>query len=348
MIKINGSRGEGGGQILRTSVSLAAALCVPLQIYNIRSNRPKPGLRPQHLSSIKTIAQLSDSVTEGLTLDSTKISLYPNRISPQNIDIDIGTAGSITLLIQSILQAVSITGKSFKFTITGGTDVNWSPSTDYFCKIIIPLLIKLGFSISTSVAKRGFYPQGNGKIILQITSPKQIEPISFIEPEHSNIKIDGIITSKSNSSQADAESKIIEQCNAAKTFLEKHQINIDSINTSVHNSDSFSSVICISSASGKSFIGCDNLVTDTRKFKESGNTCSKKFLSEYTSQSTVDRHLADIIIPFLALSKKQSIFTTSNISNHLQTNLDLCKFITGMNYKIDKKNNFCYSVTINP
>ena len=153
MIKINGSRGEGGGQILRTSVSLAAALCVPLQIYNIRSNRPKPGLRPQHLSSIKTIAQLSDSVTEGLTLDSTKISLYPNRISPQNIDIDIGTAGSITLLIQSILQAVSITGKSFKFTITGGTDVKWSPSTDYFCKIIIPLLIKLGFSISVSTRK---------------------------------------------------------------------------------------------------------------------------------------------------------------------------------------------------
>ena len=155
MIKINGSRGEGGGQILRTSVSLAAALCVPLQIYNIRSNRPKPGLRPQHLSSIKTIAQLSDSVTEGLTLDSTKISLYPNRISPQNIDIDIGTAGSITLLIQSILQAVSITGKSFKFTITGGTDVKWSPSTDYFCKIIIPLLIKLGFSISASIIKLG-------------------------------------------------------------------------------------------------------------------------------------------------------------------------------------------------
>ena len=132
----------------------------------------------------------------------------------------------------------------------------------------------------------------------------------------------------------------------AKTFLEKHQINIDSINTSVHNSDSFSSVICISSTSGKSFIGCDNLVTDTKKFKESGNTCSKKFL--YTSQSTVDQPLADMIIRFLTLSKKQSIFTTSNISNHLQTNLDLCKFITGMNYQIDKKNNFCYTVTINP
>ena len=104
MIKIDGSQGEGGGQILRTSVSLAAALGEPITIDNIRSNRPKPGLRPQHLHSIQTIAKLSNSTTEGLDLNSTKISLHPNNISSKNLDINIGTAGSITLLVQSLLQ----------------------------------------------------------------------------------------------------------------------------------------------------------------------------------------------------------------------------------------------------
>ena len=346
MIKINGSQGEGGGQILRTSVSLAAALGEPIQIDNIRSNRPKPGLRPQHLQSIKTIAELSNSDAEGLHLNSTKISLYPDKISAKNLDINIGTAGSITLLFQSLLQTISISGKTFMFTISGGTDVNWSPSTDYLCKIIIPILEKFGFSISASIVQRGFYPKGNGKIIFKVKSPTQIKSISITEPEYSNIKIDGIITTDSPDTLS--QNKIEEQCLYAKTFLEQHNIAVDSIHTSTHESDSFSSGICISSTSNNCFIGSDVLETNANHSTTLGQKCSKKFLSEYISKCTVDHHLADMIIPFLSLSKTSSQFSTSYVSSHLQTNLDLCKFITGMNYQIDKKNNFCYLVTINP
>ena len=346
MIKINGSQGEGGGQILRTSVSLAVALGEPIQIHNIRSNRPKPGLRPQHLQSIKTIAELSNSTTDGLSLNSTKVSLYPNKITPKNLDINIGTAGSITLLIHSILQAVSVSGKTFMFTIKGGTDVNWSPSTDYFCRLIIPILEKFGFSITASIVQRGFYPKGNGKIIFKIKAPKQIQSISIIEPEYSNLTIDGIITS--DSSNTLSQTKIEKQCLDAKTFLEEHQITVDSTHTSTHDSDSFSSGLCISSTSKHCFIGSDVLETNIKQSTTLGQKCSKKFLSEYISQCTVDYHLADMIIPFLSLSKTSSQFTTSYVSSHLQTNLDLCKFITGMNYQIDKKNKFCHIVSINP
>ena len=346
MIKIDGSQGEGGGQILRTSVSLAAALGESITIDNIRSNRPKPGLRPQHLHSIQTIAELSNSTTEGLDLNSTKVSLHPNNISSKNIDINIGTAGSITLLVQSLLQSISISGKTFMFTITGGTDVNWSPSADYLCRIVIPLLEKFGFSITSSIIKRGFYPKGSGKIIFKVKSPTKIKPISIIEPEYSNLVIDGIITSDSSISKP--QSQIDEQCLYAKTFLEQHQLNIDSINTSTHDSGSFSSGICISSTSQNCFIGSDILETNVKQLNSLGKNCSKKFLSEYASNCTVDHHLADMIIPFLSLSKSSSQFTTSYVSSHLQTNLDLCKLITGMNYKINKKNKFCYLVSINP
>ena len=100
MIRIDGSKGEGGGQILRTSVSLATALGKPVEIYNIRANRNNPGLRPQHLSSIRTIAEISQSETQGLSLNSTKINILPHKVLSKNMHVDIGTAGSITLLMQ--------------------------------------------------------------------------------------------------------------------------------------------------------------------------------------------------------------------------------------------------------
>ena len=156
--------------------------------------------------------------------------------------------------------------------------------------------------------------------------------------------IDGIITSESSNSQT----MIDEQCLYAKNFLEQHQLRVNSINTSIHESDSFSSGLCISTTSQKSFIGSDSLASNLKNLKLLGKTCSKKFLSEYVSNCTVDHHLADMIIPFLSLSKNSSQFTTSYISSHLQTNLDLCKSITGMNYEIDKKSKFCYLVSINP
>ena len=179
MIRIDGSKGEGGGQILRTSVSLATALGKPVEIYNIRANRNNPGLRPQHLSSIRTIAEISQSETQGLSLNSTKINILPNKVLSKNMHVDIGTAGSITLLMQSVIQAISLCGKKFQFSVRGGTDVNWSPSADYFRRLVVPVLETLGFSISMSIIKRGFFPKGNGQIDFEIQSPKKLNNINY-------------------------------------------------------------------------------------------------------------------------------------------------------------------------
>lgn len=348
MLRIDGSQGEGGGQILRTSISLSVALGEPIEIYNIRANRSKPGLRPQHLSVLQTIAKLSNSETHGLSLNSTKVSIYPNKLHSKNLNIDIGTAGSITLLIQSLIQAISISDKKYNFLISGGTDVNWSPSADYFRRLVVPLLETLGFSISTSIIKRGFYPKGNGQINFEIYSPKKLDNLLLVKPQFDNIVIDGILTSEANIPSNESKSKIEYQCQLTKNFLENHDILVDSINPSICNSHSNGSVICISSISSKSFIGSDILATKDIPFDKLGILCSKKFLFEHNSKCTIDHHLADMIIPLLSISKEPSIFLTSFISNHLKTNLEVCKLITGMTYKISKKNQFCYSITINP
>ena len=341
MLRIDGSHGEGGGQILRTAVSLATALETSIEIYNIRANRPKPGLRPQHLSSIQSIATISQAETSGLFLNSTKITFFPNKIISQDMKIDIGTAGSIPLLLQSLIQSICISGKTYNFSILGGTDVNWSPSADYFRRLVIPILKTLGFLVSISIPKRGFFPRGNGQINLEIKSPKTLNALSLNNPAYENITIDSISTSdKKNFAQI--------QCKSAQKFLEKHSIYPDSINHSVCDSSSSGSVICISSCSDHSLIGSDALTNNDITAEQLAISSSKKFLFEYNYNCTIDHHLADKVNPLLSLSKEPSAFLTSSISSHLQTNLELSKLLTGMTYKISRKNKFCYSVSINP
>ena len=182
MLRIDGSYGEGGGQILRTAISLATALGKSVEIYNIRANRPRPGLRPQHLSSMKSIAKISQADTDGLFINSTGITFFPNKIVSKDMKIDIGTAGSIPLLLQSLIQSVSISGKTFNFSVIGGTDVNWSPSADYFRRLVIPVLKTLGFLVSINIPKRGFFPRGNGQINLEIKSPRTLDALSLNTP----------------------------------------------------------------------------------------------------------------------------------------------------------------------
>lgn len=341
MLRIDGSYGEGGGQILRTAISLATALGKSVEIYNIRANRPRPGLRPQHLSSMKSIAKISQADTDGLFINSTGVTFFPNKIVSKDMKIDIGTAGSIPLLLQSLIQSVSISGKTFNFSVIGGTDVNWSPSADYFRRLVIPVLKTLGFLASINIPKRGFFPRGNGQINLEIKSPRTLDALSLNTPAYENIIIDSISTSdKKNFAQM--------QCKSAQKFLESHDVYADSINHSVSKTSSSGSVICISSCSEKSFIGSDALANGDITAEQLAISSSKKFLLEYNSNCTVDHHLADMVVPLLSLSKEPSVFLTSSVSSHLQTNLKISKLLTGMTYKISKKNQSCYAVNINP
>jgi len=170
MIQIDGAIGEGGGQILRTTISLATVLGADVHIFNIRGNRPNPGLRPQHLHVIKTLSAISNATVNGLEVNSTEVTYKPGNLKSQSLDIDIKTAGSITLLLQSIIQSVYGQDKEFSFTIIGGTDVPWSPTLNYFRYVAIPLYKKFGIEIDMHLLKRGYYPKGGGKISFKISS----------------------------------------------------------------------------------------------------------------------------------------------------------------------------------
>jgi RNA 3'-terminal phosphate cyclase (ATP) len=163
VIEIDGSFGEGGGQVLRTAVALSALLGREVHIKNIRAKRPNPGLRAQHMTAVKAVAALCDAETIGLEIESTELSFMPRKIVSGSFKFDVGTAGSISLVLQALMPAGAFSSGGTEFEITGGTDVRWSPTIDYVRFVILPMLSRLGYAAELKLIRRGHYPKGGGK-----------------------------------------------------------------------------------------------------------------------------------------------------------------------------------------
>ena len=127
-LKINGAYGEGGGQIIRSAITISCITKQPIHIENIRKNRKVPGLKPQHLTTIKILKKISDSKVFGDEIGSTEIKFIPGEIKNSKLSEDVGTAGSISLILQVLIPIVAISQKKLEILIKGGTDVQWSPT----------------------------------------------------------------------------------------------------------------------------------------------------------------------------------------------------------------------------
>ena len=160
MLEIDGSYGEGGGQILRTSIALSAVTGRPVYIKNIRAKRPNPGLAAQHLESVRCIALLTDADISGLKLGSTELTFYPKEVKSGEYHIDIGTAGSITLFLQCLMPMAMRIKDAISINIRGGTDVAWSPPIDYLRYVMLPTIAKMGYDAHIDLIGRGYYPRG--------------------------------------------------------------------------------------------------------------------------------------------------------------------------------------------
>lgn len=178
MLVINGSYGEGGGQILRTSLSLSALNSRSIKVINIRKNRPNPGLSKQHVTAVQSAAEVCGATVKGCKQGSLELEFCPSEIRSGDYNFDIGSAGSVTLVLQTILPMLLGTGSTVE--ITGGTDVKWSPSVDYFQHVFLSFLKKMGAKVECSLVRRGHYPQGGGTVRLT-TTPSHLTTIDLRE-----------------------------------------------------------------------------------------------------------------------------------------------------------------------
>jgi len=181
MIEIDGSLGEGGGQMLRSVLSLAALTKQEVRIFNIRARRSKPGLRPQHLKAVEATAKICGAAVEGFESDSQEIVFYPGDVRPGKYRFDIGTAGSTSLLLQTILLPLSKAADASVVTVTGGTHVPFSPCYHYLDLNYLPFLWKIGLDVHLRMEQAGFYPRGGGQVRAAVDPVDQISPLTLME-----------------------------------------------------------------------------------------------------------------------------------------------------------------------
>lgn len=181
LITIDGSVGEGGGQILRTSLALSLLTKKPFRIINIRAGRRKPGLLRQHLTAVKAATKVGDAVSDGAELGSTELVFRPETIRGGDYHFAVGTAGSTTLVLQTILPALMLAGEPSRIVLEGGTHNPFAPPHDFLVGTFLPQLARFGPQVTASLVRPGFYPAGGGKMEVDVQPVEKLRPVELYE-----------------------------------------------------------------------------------------------------------------------------------------------------------------------
>ncbi|HUT45020.1 MAG TPA: RNA 3'-terminal phosphate cyclase [Sedimentisphaerales bacterium] len=335
---VDGSMGEGGGQILRTSLALACITGRNLHIENIRAARRKPGLAKQHLSCVRAAREICGGQCKGAAIGSQVLDFQPGPIRGGNFSFDIGSAGSASLVIQTILPALFLADKPSTVTVTGGTHNPWAPPFDFLAETFLPAIATAGFDADCKLEKYGFFPAGGGKIALNVRPRHRIpnQSIDFCEPAE-NIQIHArIYTAKLPAHIAQRQKKLLNQSKLKFRNIEHIEVT---------DSDGPGNCIMIrlvaSSSTAWGWLGRTTVFT---AFGQRGKP-SEKVVGEVTSlahnflasATSVDRFLADQLLIYMAISKS-GCYTTNDLSTHLTTNIETIKKFLPVDFTIEQQN----------
>jgi len=334
LIEIDGSLKSGSGTILRLSIALAGILGESLHIYNIRKKRSKPGLRPQHLEAVLTAAKICRAKVEGAKLGSLELWFEPERIEGGRIEAEIGTAGSIPMLIMTVLPLCAFANNSVHLHISkGGTDVSHAPTINYMRYVFLPVLKKMGLEASIDVKRYGYYPKGMGEAVLEVNPTKKLKPISLEEfGEVKNIRGISVCTFLADRRVAERQAK------AAAKYLKSRGYNpqIKVLNDFSNPLQKGSSLVLWSETNTGVLLGSDSIGELGKPSEAVGKEAALNLLTELESEVTVDSHLADMLIPYIALADGESTYLTREITEHLETNIWLVQEILGVKVYTEK------------
>jgi RNA 3'-terminal phosphate cyclase (ATP) len=330
MIIIDGS--EGWGQVLRTAIALSSLTLKPVKITNIRASRPKPGLMPQHLMGIKVAAEFCDAQILGLQFGSMEVEFSPRKLNVEDKTIDIGTAGSIPLILQTLTPLLTFAKKEIVLEIIGGTAGLGSPTIEYLKNVTFPILSKLGLPLpEIEVLKQGFYPKGGGRVKITFQPAKSLSSINILNP--------GEILSIKEISIAGSlpESVAIRQAESAKNVLSNIIKNIQTYSESV-NTYSQGTSITLWAETENSILGADNIGKRGIMAEDIGREAAEELMRSIQSKAALDKYMSDQILPFLALAQGKSSITVEEITQHCISNISVCEKILGCKFSVDKTN----------
>jgi RNA 3'-phosphate cyclase len=315
-IEIDGSYGEGGGQILRTALALSAILKKPFIIYNIRSKRKNPGLQAQHLEAVKALSRVTEAETEGVAFGSQKITFLPQKILPGNYQFEVWTAGSVTLLLQAILLPLCLAQGNSTLSLVGGTHVPWSPPFHYLAEVLLPILKSMGVSTKATIDKWGFYPKGGGKIQLEINPVNELKPVTLVD--RGLLKTIRGISAISNLPKHVAERQ---KDQALKRIHRELKMDIEFHLLYDAPSNGAGSFLFLLVEYEKIVAGFSSLGSRGKPAEKVADEAVDSLKNYMESDGSIDPYLADQLVPFMALAKGTSSFKTTQITDHLLTNL---------------------------
>jgi len=332
MLKIDGNYGEGGGQILRTALALSIVLQKPIEIFNIRKGRKNPGLAPQHLTSVNACAKISDATVEGNRLKSEELQFSPQPAQAGeylfNVAEEKGSAGSVSLVLQSILLPLSLASGSSQITVLGGTHVPFAPPFTYYQEILFPTLQKLGLNLKSEIKKWGFYPKGGGEVVCEIQPVKEIKNLNLLERGEIE-KLSGI------SAVANLPLSIAErQRNSTVKLLQQKSLKAE-IEIVPAFSFGQGTFFFLKAEFENCVAGFSSLGEIGKRAEKVGEEAVLQLLEYLSTDSCLEHHLADQLIPFLALAKAGSAFSVSKITRHLLTNIWVVKQFMDIEIKVE-------------
>lgn len=335
MIEIDGSHGEGGGQILRTAISLSAVTMEPVRVVNIRAGRPTPGLKNQHIAGIEVTGKLVNANIKGLKVGSTTIEFHPNKRRGGRISYDIGTAGAISLVLQAVLLPAVLAPDPSYIEITGGTDVLWSPPIDYMKHIFDFMLQKMGPSIEITQHRRGHYPRGGGKVSCRVQPVDSIDSVNLIE--FGNLtKVTGIshcarLPAHVAHRQADAATSHLQENGIENVAIEKKYWS----KKNDPHLGAGSGIVIWAQSDRAIRIGGDSLGKKGKPAERVGREAARQLVGELSTGRAIDLHLCDMLVPYLAVAEGESSIGVTQITSHLETNTWVAEQMLGVEAKIE-------------
>ena len=315
MIKIDGSYLEGGGQIIRSSMTLSAITGKAVEIENIRANRKPPGLKMQHLTAVKAVRNICRGKLEGAEVGSRRLVFEPGKIVGGKYDFNIGTAGCTTLVAQTILPILLVAEKKSEVRIIGGTHVMKSPGYDYFEKVFIPAINLMGANVESRMLRSGYYPKGGGEIELKVEPSKLKAREEWPKEEH----IKAIIRV--------ANLPLSIAMREKKVFVEN---KIEDVSIKEEQAFSPGNSVTLWKGLKGSYVPGER--------GKRAEVVAKEAVDELEKETgNLDKHLADQILLYAVMAEGKTIFKTSEITNHLRTNAYIISHFTDR--KIEHKDN---------
>ena len=337
MIEIDGSQKSGSGTILRLSIALSAITNQPLHICNIRQNRPQPGLKTQHLEAVLTAGKLCNAKLQGATLGSRELWFTPQHIEGRNIEAEIQTAGSIPMLLLATLPICLFADNPVRLHVAkGGTDTTHAPTINYLRKVLLPTLRQMGVDAEVVVQKYGYYPKGMGEVTMTAKPNHALKPI-LLEKFGKIKSVSGVSVCTFLADRQVAE----RQAAAAKDYPLQRGISasIEVVNDQSNPFQKGSSLVLWAETDTGIIIGAD-AIGELRKTAEAvGKEAAEKLTKELSAQPTVDVFLADMLIPYMALTQGKSTIVAREVSEHIEANIWLMEKMLNVKFNIKKIGN---------